>query len=1536
MRCSQMKGLLLVIALFFYVSVDGQIIRTLAGDGVGASTSGDGDLGPCVSARFLVPNGIAVDWKGNIYLSDAGKNVIRKIRPDGLITTYAGTGSGGYSGDGGPAINAKLQSPAGLVCDGIGNLYIADAANKIVRKVDTFGFISTIAGDPPPAPATVSSVGGPATTIRLGAVSGLAFDAAGNLYIANGNDRVWKLDPTGTTISLFAGGGGIGFSGNGGQATAAFMEGVSDVFVDAAGIVYISEQANNIVRKVSTTGIITPFAGQGPTLGGSSGDTNPATAAKLNSPGCMKKDAAGNFYICDIGNNKIRKVTPAGIINSYTGINNTAMLANYTGDGAVIGSTTRFFGENGICFDSAGHMFIADHGPGNVPLTGGAGRRIRQIFNVDTFRITVSPNDTICSSDTVNFTAVTTTGYYSFEYRWKVNGVAAGTNSRTFHPVSINNNDRVSCTIIDTANGGMLLAKSDTITMTVNPVVVPTISILTASDTVCIGATANYTASITNGGTTPAIQWKVSGATVATGSSYSYVPSNGDTVTAILTSNAVCAMPNPVRASRIMRVVPLPNAGTVSGPTFVCTTNTISLTISGSTGGSWSVSNSSATVSSGGVVTGLSAGTDTISYTVTTATCGSATTTHIVTVGNTPSAGTIVGATFVCPSATISLTDASAGGTWSATNGRATITSIGLVTGVTSGLDTIRYTVTNSCGTAVASSVITIGVSPLHAAGSITGPSAVCLGSSVTLSDTATTGNWMSRNTGIATINAAGVITTVAPGVDTIYYIFSNSCGADTAAHIITVDPVLSAGAITGLTTVCPGYSISLSNTVAGGTWSVSNAHASITSAGVVSGVTTGQDTVYYTVSNSCNTAIASSVITIGVSSLHDAGTITGPGSVCVGSAITLSDTATGGYWLSGNPAVATIDAAGIVTPVSGGTDTVYYIVTSGCNPDTASHIVVVIPVLSAGTISGLSTVCSGLPVTLTTSGSSGGLWSSSNTAIATVDGTGYVNTLMPGSIVLSYVVGNTCGSDTATLSLTVAPLPFADTITGALLLCVGAPVTLTDTASGGIWSSSAPLIATVNTSGIVTGLSAGGANISYTVTNSCGTDIAVHHVTVNPFPILNSSLTPPSVCSGTLFNYTPSSTTVGASFNWVRSAVPGILNPTAGSSGDPNEILINTTALPVNVIYAFAVSAGGCSTVQNVTVVVKPIPTLSSSDTVVTCAGRTFVYVPASATPGTTYTWVRPAVAGVSPASGSGIGNVVETYTTSGTSSVNAVINYTLTAAGCSAPQNVYLVIQPQGPPPPVITTKSPSWLCTGTMFQNFGTSSVPDTTVTYDWFAQGATVWAQGAGHQYSLVSFPAPGTATIYLATSNVGYSCRSLDSFVVFVDNNTNETISVDYFGGVFIAQPGMSTYQWGYDDAVTLDSTILVGETGSNYINGSPDFAGKYYWVMTEHLFCKQKTYYTIPTGVINASIGGVRQVSISPNPASTTFTVNIVSDFTEPGTISITNMIGSKVMEMPCSTNNKTNIFLEQPAGIYFVTVTTPHGAHTEKVMITR
>ena len=1525
---SKLKGIMMLCIVFLSLKGDAQIIRTLLGDGTTATSASDGNGGQSVYARMTIPYGVAADRNGNIYVSDnhSGSNVVRKIRPDGTITAFAGTGSLGYSGDGGPAISAKLNAPMGLACDTLGNVYIADAGNHVVRKVDGFGVITTYAGDHALLTSSGGGDGGPATNAPLGACSGLAFDLSGNLYIANGNDRVRKVTPAGIISTIAGGTAGVGYSGDGGQATAAAMDGVSDVYVDASGVVFVSEQGNHVVRKISTSGIITRVAGT-PMTTGTAGNGGAATTAKLNTPGGITKDAAGNLYICDIANNRIRVVSTTGIINAYSGASQ-----GYGGDGGNYNATAvKYYWPTNILIDRKGRFFISDKGPG-FSGTGG-GRRLRQIYTVDTVHLVASPGVSLCSADTVTFSINTTASYYSYVYNWRVNGTLVGYGP-TYHPTTITNGDRISCTIVDTTHGlNLRLAISDTLTLSVSPSVTPSVTTSTTGDTVCAGTHVTFNATPTNGGSAPAYQWMVGTVVSGTGSSFNYLPTNNDTIRVVLTSNAACATTTTATSDyRVIRVNPLPVAGSISGPTTLCPGDNSSLSVTGSVGsGSWTASNATATVTSGGAIHAVSAGIDTFTYTVTTATCGSATATRAVTINATAVAGVISGLNSVCPGTTVSLTTSGTGGVWSMTNSRATVSATGAVTGVSSGADTAVYTVNNACGTSVARFPMTVGISSLHAADTILGAATVCAGSSVTLTDTATGGFWGTTAPTIASVSATGIASGLAPGNATIYYVVSSGCSPDTAFHAMTVLPVLHAGTIAGPSTACSGTTISLTDTTSGGVWSSTNTTlATVGSTGAVSVLSPGTVVIRYINGNVCGYDTATHTLGIGASSF--AATINGAAMVCAGSIVSLTDTASGGAWYTTDPAIATVNAAGIVSGLTAGNATIYYVVTGGCAPDTAFHAITVLPVLHAAVISGPSAACVGATITLTDT-TLGGVWSSGNNTLATVSTSGHVSALAAGTVTIRFIVGNACGNDTATHDVAIVMPPFADTITGALIACAGTQISLTDTASGGVWSSSNNTLATVSASGVVTALAAGNVTITYNVTNSCGTDVTTHFISIGTFPVFTSSATPPDVCSGTLFSYTPTSSTTGATFNWTRPVITGILNPGASSVGNPNEILINTTTSPIDVLYIYAVASGGCSVIQNVTVTVNPIPVLSGSMSVVACSGRSFDYIPTSASLGTTYAWTRAAVTGIIPATNSGTGAVHEVLNNPGTASVPVVYAFTLTAAGCVNPQTVNVTVEPQGPPPPAITTHSPSWMCKNTMFQNYGTSTAPDTNVTYEWTADNAIVWAQGNNHQYSVISFPSTGLATIYLSSAIAGHSCSTRDSFTVYVDPTNNEVVSVEYFGGNFMATNGMATYQWGYDDAATLDSTILAGETASSYGNSSPDFANKYYWVITEHLTCMQKTYYSVPTGVVNVNTG-IKEVNVYPNPSSGNFTLNVVSTYTEPAVITVTDMVGKTVLTQQCTTNDKVSMHVNSAAGVYLVSINTAHGKYVTRITI--
>ena len=322
-------------------------ITTIAGTGKDGF-SGDG--GPASQAQLNFPTGVAVNGEGNLYIADVGNHRIRKVDSTGTITTFAGTGERGFGGDGGPAIQAQLDAPTGVAVDGAGNLYIADRNNSRIRKVDSIGTITTIAGG-----GGFGEDGGPAIQARLSLPYSVAVDGAGNLYIADQyNNRIRRVDSTGT-ITTIAGTGELGFGGDGGPATQARLFLPYGVAVDGAGNLYIADQYNHRIRKVDSTGTITTIAGTGERRFG--GDGGPAIQAQLDEPTGVVVDGAGNLYIADLANHRIRKVDSTGTITTIAGTGEQGFGGN---DGPA--SQAHLFFPIAVAVDGAGTLYIADVG----------------------------------------------------------------------------------------------------------------------------------------------------------------------------------------------------------------------------------------------------------------------------------------------------------------------------------------------------------------------------------------------------------------------------------------------------------------------------------------------------------------------------------------------------------------------------------------------------------------------------------------------------------------------------------------------------------------------------------------------------------------------------------------------------------------------------------------------------------------------------------------------------------------------------------------------------------------------------------------------------------------------------------------------------------------------------------------------------------------------------------------------------------------------------------------------------------------------
>ena len=272
------------------------------------------DSGKAIETEISLVDGITLDKKGNMYIAMREHNIISRIDTKGTMTRYAGSGQSGFSGDGGPAANASFRVPAGLAFDSEGNLYIADRENHRVRKVDPKGYISTFAGI---GEAGFSGDEGPAVKARLNLPSGVVVDKKGNLYISDrSNDRIRVVDKKGV-IRTYAGSGVAGFQGDAGPALKAQLDKPFGIALDETKNLYIADRNNNRVRKVSPDGIITTVAGDGGFF--FMGDNGPAYRASVAAPTGVALDSKGNLYIADRNNNRVRVVDRTGMIRTVVG-----------------------------------------------------------------------------------------------------------------------------------------------------------------------------------------------------------------------------------------------------------------------------------------------------------------------------------------------------------------------------------------------------------------------------------------------------------------------------------------------------------------------------------------------------------------------------------------------------------------------------------------------------------------------------------------------------------------------------------------------------------------------------------------------------------------------------------------------------------------------------------------------------------------------------------------------------------------------------------------------------------------------------------------------------------------------------------------------------------------------------------------------------------------------------------------------------------------------------------------------------------------
>ncbi len=432
--------------------------------------------------------------------------------------------------------------------------------------------------------------------------------------------------------------------------------------------------------------------------------------------------------------------------------------------------------------------------------------------------------------------------------------------------------------------------------------------------------------------------------------------------------------------------------------------------------------------------------------------------------------------------------------------------------------------------------------------------------------------------------------------------------------------------------------------------------------------------------------------------------------------------------------------------------------------------------------------------------------------------------------------------------------------------------------------------------------------------------------VTVNPRPWLSNSSLSYTICDSALFSFSPASITTPTDFAWVRPFVPGIGATEGMGNGSITEVLKNNTSVDRTVQYIYTLSASGCSRMQTVDVTVHPTPKLTSL-TDSACSGNTFTYTAdGNVLVPVTYAWTRAQVIGITPNSGAGTGNISETLINETTAPLDVVYVYTLTVGGsCDYEYDLSVKVRPAAAAPE-ITTMPASSLCNNSMFQNFGAATPAASGNSYEWSATNAEIYGTGAGSQYALVSFTTPGTSVVTL-TSMVGTTgCSGVATYTVNVSSESLDMPRVIWTNSsAFIClKNDVKSYQWGYDDATTLDSVILTNETHQSYFNKTPDFTNRYYWVIVDDGNCLKKAYYNSPDGStprITANEGNAMAIAMNvfPNPASDKVTVELQHADAGVMTVEVSNVLGQKVATQQADARKVSVDVTTMPAGIYVV-----------------
>ena len=733
------------------------IISTVAGTGAGGY-SGDG--GAATAATMNGLGGVCIDGSGNIFVVDSGNNCVRKINTAGNISTYAGTGAGSYTGDGGPATAATLHWPTVICVNAAGDVYVADqlylyttsSQGMFVRKISaSTGIITTVAG-------TNTFLGDnlfglPSLSTYLGHITGMCCDGTGSVYCHEISCSCRRIDMTTDSVYAEAGNFEIESYGDGINSLLAYMNNPYGICVDASGNLYAADEYNNRVRKMIKLTHNPTFAyGRGQYIYPCTGTVQP-----FNVQAAM--------VVLDSAQTETWTVLTAPVHGSLSGFPFT-MLSK---------GTDSLTTPSGLSYTPSGTYMGLDSFV--ISVSNGSMSDVMTIYVsvVASSPMSVLTAASVCTGASTPLIATAAGG------TWSV------TNSNTYiYSGNIIGYNNGLDTMIYSASG----VCSATGVITVN--VSPSAGLVTGISTLCVGSVATLTDGISGG------VWSTSSPTITIDSLTGVVTgvSNGTASVLYTVSNGICTSNSPTTMN-----VGIPT-GEITGTTSrICTgaTTTYWETLSG---GTWSISNGDASYTSTGTtayVAGMVPGMDTLTYSFTNV-CGTNSITNVITVNPIPAAGSVSGTASVCVGSIADITATVAGGTWSSVFSLVSLDSstgsTGVFTGAAAGVDTVVYTVTVAGCSAKAKTVITVDALP--SPGVLTGTASIYVDSVMTVSPTVSSGVWSSDNTAIATVSGTGVVTGVAPGVDTIVYTVTNSLGCSASTeYIVTIHPDIPTSVVT-------------------------------------------------------------------------------------------------------------------------------------------------------------------------------------------------------------------------------------------------------------------------------------------------------------------------------------------------------------------------------------------------------------------------------------------------------------------------------------------------------------------------------------------------------------------------------------------------------------------------------------------------------------------------------------------------------------------------------------------------------------------